>query len=142
MVWPDRTGARSSSEVSGAGGGGGAASAGVAAAGPVSRPPSSACANASAPGSADASPVTSTTRTPRRCSCAISVGQPGSSGGTAAQSSTTTRPWKNAGVRAMWASSAASQPSSGDSGPSTKAMKERPRMRICGGIGVTWTGIS
>ncbi len=142
MVCPDRTGSRTSSPVSGGGGSAGAANSAGVAAGPVSRPPSSACAKPSAPGRGAAAPVTSTTRMPRRCNCAISVGQPESSAGSAAQSSTTTRPWKNAGVRAMCASSASNHASSGDSGASTKAMNERPRMRICGGSGVTGAAIS
>ncbi len=140
--WPERTGRSTSSEgePDGAGGAGGAA--GACGSSRTSsqrsgRPDaiSGVRPQVSNPDQVASAPSTPISRMPRASSASVSPVSSSSVPPSVDTSSTTGRASKNCGERAICASSPASQLATGRSGASTSPMKDRPRMRMKGGVG-------
>ena len=130
IAWPERTGSSIMRNCGGGGGGGTTGAASLISTVPPSRPPTRRRFQGSAPGISRTF-STSMTEIPQASMSAIRVAMPSVPALTAARSTITGRASKNPGERTICARNASSQPAKGASGAITKAMKDRPRTRIC-----------
>ena len=146
--WPERTGSSSTRDDTSAATGAGAVADGLAASsGMVTGRPGLLAAGkgrpqASIPVHDGCAPSVPMMRMPRSSSDFRNPATSGVPAGSAPKSAITGRPSKKVGARAICASSAASHVGNGGSGASTRAITDRPRNRMKGGVSAFVTASS